>query len=1189
MTDQTPSSKTRLSWPLVVAIIILVGALLALAYAWNQARQAALRTEMALATATVNLANAERFQATASASQTAAAATAQAEITAAQVTARADVAAAQATAQAALATATAVEAAAQARQTDALSAAAGEAQAQARQAEIYRQAAAALANLPGNPNQSLLLATEAVSASLAAGNGVPPEIIGALRQAVWANRLDSRLAAGHTGPVNDVALSPDGDRLATVGDDGTVRLWDAASGGEILTLTHSPAGLPVYSVAFSPAGDRLATASFDQTAKIWDAKTGQELLTLTGHKDWVVGVAFSPAVSQNSEGMIATGSQDGTAIIWDAATGKTLLTLDSSSGGTIGHTAAINRLAFNPEGDRLATASDDGQITIWDTASGQALLALDGHAGAVYDVTFNLDGDRLASASIDGTIKLWESDSGREVRTLRHSRTGWATSVAFSSSGAWLASAGEDGRVVIWDAATGRERFNLPGHTGAVNGLAISSVESAGNTRSDRLASASADGEVRLWQIAGNEASLILPPLANHRGSVYGIAVNPSGSQLATSGGDGVIKLWEVAPDKNRLVRTLIPTDTTGALYAVTFSPDDDSLAAAGEDGIVTLWETTSPATSESGSTARLRLTGHTGPIYALAFNPSGDRLASAGEDGTVRLWDSTSGEDIAVLPPSAAEAGGNAGPIYGLAFNPAGNFLATADRNGSVKIWDVDSSEQVSSLPSSGTPVRALAFRPALPDDSGGETGDMLAIGGDDGTVRLWTIRQSLRPLPGASAAIQTLAFSPDNNRLAATAADGTVTIWSLVSGQVLLRLASPSGIMAGYGLAFLPGGEFLVTGSQAISTESKGTPAENVGEMALRWDIGAGELLDLYSPAPVKDLALAGFSGSRGASIKGDRLAIAGEDGTVRLWQIESGASRWSAVSSGRREGTAGVFPAGERVILTSVTAAGDYLAGGDDSGSVRLWSAESGELLATLAAHTGPVNSLVLVSSPEITRADRLVTAGQDDTVKVWAISPTGTLDDRPQLTLRSHTGDVVAVAFNPDAGAAGLLATASHDGTARLWDLQGSGGELLTLTGHIGWLNDVAFSTRGDRLATAGEDGTVRVWDTASGRELLRLAAAEGLDGPIKRVAFSASSAGVERLAALTGDGAVRVWSLEPGQNGDLSVQPLFQLAPSFNSRPGSLAFDSTGRALITAGDDGVVRFYALEVEDLLSLR
>jgi WD40 repeat protein len=1151
-------------------MILLIGALIALAYVWSQARQAALQADMALATITANLAEAERLRVTAEANQQVAMTTAQAEI-----------AAAQATAEAAQATSMAAEATARAYQAETLAVAANEADAQARQSTAYRLAAAALANLPSNPDQSLVLATEAVSVSLAAGEAIPPEITGALRQAVWANRLDDGLAAGHTGPVNDVAFSPNGNRLATVGDDGAVKVWDVASGGELLTLIHASAKQPVYSVAFSPDGDRLATASFDQTAKIWDIETGRELLTLAGHQDWVVGVAFSPAVEQNSGGMIATGSQDGTAIIWDATSGQVLLTLARSSEGSGGHTAAVNRLAFNSSGDRLATASDDGTIILWDTTSGQALLTLDGHDGPVYDVTFNAEGDRLASASIDGTIKIWESDSGQEVRTLRHSRDGWATSVAFNSTGAWLASAGEDGRVVIWDAATGRERSSLTGHTNTINGLAIA----LGVRSGELLASASADGKVQLWQITSNELSPALPPLANHHGSVYGIAANASGSQLATSGGDGTVKIWQIDSDESRLIRTLTLTTTAGALYTVSFNPTGDSLAAAGEEGIITIWETDSSAISEGEAEAQLQLTGHTGPIYALAFNPAGNSLASAGEDGTTQLWDATTGDNLAILTPSSAEANQDAGPVYGLAFNPAGNFLATAGQDGLVRIWDVDSSQQVTGLPSTGAPVRALAFRPALPDASSEErTDDLLAIGGDDGLVRLWTAGLSPRVLPGAGAAIHALAFSPDHNRLAATSVDGMVTVWSLVSGQVLGRLSPPAGIMAGFGLTFLPDGAFLVTGSQATSSESK-------SGMALRWDVAADELLNLYSPTPLRGLALMGPAGNT----EGDRLIAAGEDGVARLWQIEPGPKRWSATPVGNKSGLAGTFAAPEKAVLTSVTVAEDYLAAGSDAGSVWLWASESGELLTTLAAHTGPVNSLVLINSAGSISEGRLITAGQDDIVKVWTISSTGVVDDQPQLTLRGHTGDVVALALSstsPEGNSpAELLATPSHDSTARLWDLQESGRELLTLTGHIGWLNDLAFNAEGDRLATTGEDGTVRVWDVAAGRELLRLVSPEKPGEAIKRVSFSPSgSAEDERLAALTGSGAILMWSLASEQNDDApSAQLMMQLMPSVAGRPGSLAFDPTGRALITAGDDGVVRFYAVEVEDLLNLR
>jgi WD40 repeat protein len=118
--------------------------------------------------------------------------------------------------------------------------------------------------------------------------------------------------------VRAVAFAPAGDRLASAGDDGSVRVWDATTGDELHRLTGHT-GL-VRAVAFAPAGDRLASAGDDGSVRVWDTTTGDELHRLTGHARWVSAVAFAPAGDR-----LASASTDGSVRVWDAATGDELL------------------------------------------------------------------------------------------------------------------------------------------------------------------------------------------------------------------------------------------------------------------------------------------------------------------------------------------------------------------------------------------------------------------------------------------------------------------------------------------------------------------------------------------------------------------------------------------------------------------------------------------------------------------------------------------------------------------------------------------------------------------------------------------------------------------------------------------------------------------------------------------------
>jgi WD40 repeat protein len=287
----------------------------------------------------------------------------------------------------------------------------------------------------------------------------------------------------------------------------------------------------VSGLAFAPDGRSLTSCSFDGTVKLWDSATGKERMTLRGHTKPVTAISLSP----DGKTLASAGGYDLTLKCWDVATGKEKATLT-------GHTDAVWAVTFAPDGKTLASASGDRTIRLWDVAAGKETRSLDGHTRFLRALAFLPDGRALISCGAAG-LHVWDAATGKERPPSRHQEPTFCLAVSPDGKtvAAGTAPVGpevlEVGRVVFWDPATDKDKATLlAAFRDVVSALAFSP--------DGKLLAVGKTGKVQLWDVSRQE---LLVTLRGHTKYVAALAFSPDGKVLASGSYDNTIRLWDVA------------------------------------------------------------------------------------------------------------------------------------------------------------------------------------------------------------------------------------------------------------------------------------------------------------------------------------------------------------------------------------------------------------------------------------------------------------------------------------------------------------------------------------------------------------------------------------------------------------------------------------------------------------------
>jgi WD40 repeat protein/tetratricopeptide (TPR) repeat protein len=607
---------------------------------------------------------------------------------------------------------------------------------------------------------------------------------------------------GSSDRISTFAVSADGTRMV-MGGIGRVTVWDVTSGKLLRVLDND---CSINSVVFSPDGAQIVTGRWDGLIQAWDVATGKPLRTINAAMT-LSSLAFSPNGSE-----LIVGGADGLKL-WDA---------NGQSIPFSGRSRGVKSVVSSPDGAFILSGNDDATIELSERASGKVVRTFSGHADAVTSVAFSPDGANVLSGSDDRTMRVWETATGKQTQVYRDTSRR-ISAVAFSRDGNRLL-VQMDGDVELWDAkqwqkqqvfhdqraaafspdgtniltissmnaelrdaATGKTVRNFGGRVQNVHTVILSRDKTRLFTASDAF---------RLWDT--KLAQLTLAGAAK----LDPVAYSPATDALSGS-------LDSVATIFTRVQRF---TKETPNAKRATVSPDGAYVFTYGGTstyayGVLgTLWDM-------NYAYSLRELHTHSNRISAAVFSSNGKLIVTGGNDGSsyedqfsIKLTDAATGNPVKTFENIRSE-------VTTLSISSDGARLVSGHHDGTITMWDVASGKELWFRAHSESEYHG--HKTGFIDSAAVETvafspdGRWVISSGHGKVARLWDAQSGelVRMFVGHSDDINVAVFSQDGSQVVTGGSDGKVIIWDTASGA---RLVTFWGAVGGEWLAMTPEGFF-------------------------------------------------------------------------------------------------------------------------------------------------------------------------------------------------------------------------------------------------------------------------------------------------------------------------------------------------------------------------------------------